>query len=83
MIESILRRYPELSKSDVSLRNDGNGIYIEVWNCDQSQPTIEEVNQWVEEDVNLPQPLSEMDQLKKQQELMQEAIDELIFGGSL
>jgi hypothetical protein len=33
--------------------------------------------------VNEPQPLTEMDQIKKNQELMQQALDDLIFGGAL
>jgi hypothetical protein len=48
-------------------------------------------NEWTEGETqeeidaikNAPQPLSELEQLKKQQELMQSALDDLILGGAL
>jgi hypothetical protein len=69
MIDSILKRYPELTNDDVILRDDGDGrgIYIDVWNCDKPKPTMDEVNQWVVEDAALPKPLSDIEQLQKDQ----------------
>jgi hypothetical protein len=67
--DSILKRYPELKFDDVVLRDDGDerGIYIDVWNSDKPKPTIDEVNQWVQEDAALPKPLSDVEQLQKDQ----------------
>jgi hypothetical protein len=41
--------------------------------------TKDEIN----EEKSQPQPVSELDQLKKSQELMQQAIDDMILGGAL
>lgn len=81
MKQSIIRRYPELTEKDISLRDDGKGIYIESWNSNLEQPTMEQVLLWVEEDKDLPKPLTELEELKIKQELMQQAIDDLIFSG--
>lgn len=81
MKESILKRYPELTANDVTLRDDGEDVYIDVWNCIKAQPPLEQVLAWVEEDTNLPQKKSEMELLKSQQVLMQAALDDLIFSG--
>ncbi|MCM3599403.1 XkdW family protein [Robertmurraya korlensis] len=86
MKPSILKRYPELSKDDVLLRDDNNGKgpYIAVWKSTKPKPTMDQVKQWVLEDEAIPKPLTpeeELEQVKKQQELMQTALDELIFSG--
>lgn len=74
MKQSILRRYPELTEDDVVLRDDGEGVYIDIWGSGKPKPTMDEVLSWVEEDKNVPKPKTEM-------ELMKEAIDDLILGG--
>lgn len=50
MKEFLLARYPELSYDDVVLRDDGEGIYIDVWNSDTPKPTLENIKQWFEDD---------------------------------
>jgi hypothetical protein len=66
-------------------------------NCTEIKPTGSfykgkfQNGQWIESltqveiDVikNKPQALSEVDELRKNQELIQQALDDLIFGGSL
>lgn len=86
MKPSILKRYPELTENDVLLRDDtdGKGVQIVHWNSSKIKPSMDQVKQWVQEDDAIPKPVTpeqELEQLKKQQELMQAAIDELIFSG--
>lgn len=86
MILSILKRYPELTFNDVELMDnkDGNGIRITMWKSDKPKPSMDQVKVWVDEDEAIPKPLTseqELEQLKKQQELMQKALDDLIFSG--
>jgi hypothetical protein len=73
---------------------DGENIPV---NCTATKPTGSfykgkfENGQWIEsltqaeidEIKNKPQALSEVDELRKNQELIQQALDDLIFGGSL
>jgi hypothetical protein len=73
---------------------DGENIQA---NCTEIKPNGSffkgkfENGQWIEsltqteidEIKNTPQPLSETDELKKNQELMQQALDDIIFGGAL
>jgi hypothetical protein len=47
-----------------------------VWSEGATQEEINEI-------VNTPQPVSEIEQIKKNQELMQQALDELLLGGGL
>ena len=56
MKESILKRYPTLSFDDVSLRDDGKGIYIDVWKSKETKPTMAQVLAWVAEDAKQPKP---------------------------
>ena len=74
MKESILKRYPTLGPDDVSLRDDGKGVFIDVWKSVQPKPTMAQVIAWVAEDGKLPKPKTEL-------ELMQRAIDDIILGG--
>ncbi|MEH7157481.1 XkdW family protein [Neobacillus drentensis] len=74
MKDSILKRYPTLTEDDVVLRDDGYGVFIDVWNSDEHKPTMEQVTSWVAEDAKLPKPKTEI-------ELMRQALDELILGG--
>jgi hypothetical protein len=67
MKQSILRRFPDITKYDIVLRDDGEGVYIDIWNSDKPKPTMEQVYQWVEEDSTLPKPLSEIEAIKKDQ----------------
>jgi hypothetical protein len=46
------------------------------WEEGLSQEEIEAIK-------NAPQPLSDLEQLKKQQDLIQNALDDLILGGAL
>jgi hypothetical protein len=64
--QSILKRYPELKEDDITLRDDGNGIFISYWNSEKPKPTITQVNQWVAEDEAEPKPKTEIDILKDQ-----------------
>jgi hypothetical protein len=53
MRESILKRYPNLKEEDivfVDLSNEGGGIELSVWNSFETKPTMEQINQWNEED---------------------------------
>ncbi|WP_026572507.1 XkdW family protein [Bacillus sp. UNC438CL73TsuS30] len=75
MKQSILKRYPELTEEDVILRDDGQGIYLDIWKSDKPKPTMDQVKLWAAEDEQLPKPKTEL-------ELMQQALDELILGGS-
>jgi hypothetical protein len=66
MKQSILKRYPSLNENDFTLRDDGEGIFIDVWNCDDPKPTMEEVEQWALEDENEPKPKTEIDLLREE-----------------
>jgi hypothetical protein len=50
MIESILKRFPELTKDDVNLMDNGEGVFVNVWNSDKPKPTKEELQSWFNED---------------------------------
>jgi hypothetical protein len=50
MKQSILNRYSELTSDDVVLRDDGNGIYIDIWRSTKPKPSMSQILQWVEED---------------------------------
>lgn len=79
-------KYPNLKAGkDYLVKDDGEGAFIAKWNAEEPQPTDEELQDaWAEYEANPPQdPLTPVEQLKKQQDLMQQAIDELIFGGAL
>jgi hypothetical protein len=65
--QSILKRYPELDEKDIILMDNGEGVFIHFWNSDKTKPTMDQVNQWAEEDAKLPKPLSEIEQLQKDQ----------------
>jgi hypothetical protein len=73
---------------DYVLMDNGQGPFIYEWNLPDTQPTQEELeaywNGHQQEilDANKP-PLSELDILKANQELMQKAIDDIILGGAL
>lgn len=66
---------------------DGSTV-IETWNLSEPKPSLEELEMYWNEhkdeilEANKPQP-SETETLKEQQELMQQAIDDLILGGML
>ncbi|MEH7481479.1 XkdW family protein [Neobacillus drentensis] len=64
---------------------DGEGQFIAEWNLPDPQPTETELQAaWKEYQLNPPPaPLSEFEKLQQLQELMQQAIDEIIFGGDL
>lgn len=71
MLQSILKRFPELTPEDVSLRDDadGKGVYIDKWNSDKEKPTPEEFKRWHEEDMaDYTPPLTIEEQMQKQQE---------------
>jgi hypothetical protein len=63
--ESILKRFPELKDEDVFIQNDsdGNGPRIVVWNSDKPIPTAEQIQQWEQEDAQLPKQLTLEQQL--------------------
>ncbi|WP_226677183.1 XkdW family protein [Mesobacillus jeotgali] len=85
MIQSILKRCPNMTADQIELRDEGKGVFIHKWEGIDPEPTIEEVKSWHEEDMaNYVPPLppeEELKLVKKQQELMQAAIDDLIFSG--
>jgi hypothetical protein len=85
MLASVLKRYPELTEDDVMIVDRGEGPFIYRWNSQQPMPTPEELQQWSEEDVFplVQTPEEELLLLKEKQELMQQAIDDLILGGML
>jgi hypothetical protein len=85
MLASVLKRYPELTEDDVMIVDRGEGPFIYQWNSQQPMPTPEELQQWSEEEVFPPvqTPEEELLLLKEKQELMQQAIDDLILGGML
>lgn len=70
MKESILRRFPQLQPDDVLLRDDGAGIYLEVWNSEEPEPTMEKVLSWVEEDRDLPKAPTEQERIEELENLM-------------
>jgi hypothetical protein len=53
-----------------------NGQWVESMTQAEIQAEMDDL-------INAPQPTSELDQLKKSQELMQQAIDDMILGGAL
>ena len=68
-VQSILKRYPNLTESDFSFidRYDGKGIVFEYWNSDDPQPTMEQVKQWNDEDlIDFIPPVDQYEVLKKQ-----------------
>jgi hypothetical protein len=67
MLESVLKRFPELTKDDVRLQDDGNGVYVAYWNSDKPRPTTEDLINWNTEDANLPKQLTPFEQLEKDQ----------------
>ena len=74
MKQSILKRFPSMGENDVTLRDDGKGVFIDVWKSKDPKPTMAQVNAWVAEDAQQPKPKTEL-------ELMQRAIDDIILGG--
>ena len=77
MKQSILKRYPELTEDDIVLRDDGKGVFIDVWKCNKPQPTTEQINQWVAEDENEPQPKTEVEALREENGQLNLAIIDL------
>jgi hypothetical protein len=74
MLTSILKRYPELTSDKVMLVDRGKGVEIAKWDSDKPQPTLEEMNGWVEEDSLTPH-LTPIEQLQKDQaELMMQLV---------
>jgi hypothetical protein len=72
MKESILKRYPELTEHDVILIGDDSGeiVVFGKWNSEKPIPTIEQVNQWVEEDAQLPKPLTTEERLAEAENIL-------------
>ena len=66
MKESILKRYPGLTENDFSLRDDGEGVYIDIWNSEDSKPKMSDVISWVAEDENDPKPKTEVEALREE-----------------
>jgi hypothetical protein len=67
LLQSILKRYPSLSELDVGLRDDGKGVFVSRWNSTDPIPTVEQIQQWAEEDKLIQSEPSEFEQIKKQQ----------------
>ena len=67
----------------VNVEDEDGTQRITEWTYTQPQPTVEELETaWNEYVANPPEePLTEIEQLKKNQELMQEALDDLLLGG--
>lgn len=86
VVKAVKHLFPNANENeDFVILNNGEGDFIAEWHIDSQQPTQEQLNiAWDQYQSNPPQvPLSELERLKKQQELMQQAIDDLIFGGAL
>lgn len=89
LAKSILYIYPHLNPNEDFLvmdNLDGKGSFIKEWNAVEVEPSKNDLlAAWESYQANPPsQPLSpqgELEKLKKQQELMQSAIDDLIFSG--
>lgn len=74
--------YPSaVSQKDYVVQNDGDGPYIAEWYLNEPQPTQEELETAWANYVPEPRPLTKLEELERQQELMQTAIDEIIFSG--
>lgn len=77
MLNSVLKRYPELTEEDVTLRDDGTGVYIEKWNSPEPKPTAFELKTWAEEDAKLPKPLTEKERIAE----LENVVNMLLLGG--
>jgi hypothetical protein len=75
--QSILKRYPELKEDDITLRDDGAGIFISQWNSEEPKPTITQINQWVAEDEAEPKPKTEEELLREENAQLNLAIIDL------
>ena len=88
MNQSILKRYPTLTEDDFTLRDDGEGIFIDVWKSKDPKPSMAQVFEWVKEDESAPKPKSEaevlnaqMEDLKKELSVTQDALNFILMGG--
>lgn len=80
----LLVKYPQLKpNADYVVIDNGSGAFIKEWKANSPKPTDSELQtMYADMQTNPPvEPLSELDQVKKQQELMQKALDDLIFSG--
>jgi N-methylhydantoinase B/oxoprolinase/acetone carboxylase alpha subunit len=80
-IEPVLINEDEKPPADCVEVFPTSGMYKQKWNGTAwieglSQAAINALK-------NVPQPVSEMEQIKKNQELMQAALDDLLLGGGL
>ena len=85
----IQKMFPNATLNDFEVMINVDGTWkITKWELPDQQPTNDEIetywnaNQQAIEDANKPAP-SEMDTLKANQDLMQQALDDLILGGAL
>lgn len=66
MLQSVLKRYPNLTINDIKLQDDGEGAFVATWNSEDPKPTPEQLKTWEAEDSKLPKPLTEIEETKKQ-----------------
>lgn len=65
MLQTLLNRYPELTKDDVRLRDDGEGVYVDYWNSDKPKPSPADLLAWNEEDTFLQKKADKYDELDR------------------
>ncbi|AGK52039.1 XkdW family protein [Bacillus sp. 1NLA3E] len=87
LFKCIIYLHPSLeANKDFILKDDGTGPYILEWNADLPIPNEAEIIQAWEQIKDIPDPeppLTPLEQLQKKQELMQQAIDDLILSGGV
>lgn len=66
LLQSVLKRYPTLTESDIRLQDDGEGVFVSYWNNAEPKPTPELLIVWAEEDANLTESPTEIEETKKQ-----------------
>jgi hypothetical protein len=84
--KAILKLYPDaVPNKDFLVVDDGNGPEIRNWKRKEPIPTLDQLqNVWTTYNLGtVTEEPSELDQIKKNQELMQAALDGLLLGGGL
>ena len=82
--EAILHLFPNAEPiKDFLVMDNGAGQFIAQWNLSKAKPSNQELQAaWEEYNAHPPQePPSEIELLKQRQEIIQQALDDLILGG--
>jgi hypothetical protein len=79
--EFIISKLPDygLSVEDISLRDDGDGVFIDQWNSELPKPSKEQVGAWLEEFQTLsahsePTPEEKIAQLEQENEELRQEV---------